>query len=196
MLGDSIKRISIDPSLVEWIKQALKASHHEEAKFHKAAVDDLRRQMTRLENRLSQIYIDKIDGVISDEEWKQLHARFLAELDDIKRRLDSHTRANLEYYEQGAVILELAQDAYTQYLAQNDSEKRKLLEFVLSNCLVKGAEFVPVYRQPFDLLAVYNRAKTKKDGNPGENHRPINFGVPKGIRTPVTAVKGRCPRPG
>jgi hypothetical protein len=21
------------------------------------------------------------------------------------------------------------------------------------------------------------------------------FGVPKGIRTPVTAVKGRCPRP-
>jgi hypothetical protein len=23
-----------------------------------------------------------------------------------------------------------------------------------------------------------------------------NFGVPKGIRTPVIAVKGRCPRPG
>ena len=24
---------------------------------------------------------------------------------------------------------------------------------------------------------------------------PISFGVPTGIRTPVTAVKGRCPRP-
>ena len=24
---------------------------------------------------------------------------------------------------------------------------------------------------------------------------PYLFGVPKGIRTPVTAVKGRCPRP-
>ncbi len=25
--------------------------------------------------------------------------------------------------------------------------------------------------------------------------RPSMLGVPKGIRTPVTAVKGRCPRP-
>ena len=29
-----------------------------------------------------------------------------------------------------------------------------------------------------------------------EFRKPLNFGVPRGIRTPVTAVKGRCPRPG
>jgi len=161
-LGEAIQHISIDPPRVEWIKQALKASHHEEAEFHKAAVDDLRRQMTKLENRLSQAYIDKIDGLISEDAWKQLHERFSIELGDIKRRLDSQTSANLDYYEQCAMILEFAQDAHTQYLAQNDSEKRKLLDFVLSNCLVKGAEFIPVYRQPFDLLADYNQREDKK----------------------------------
>ena len=31
--------------------------------------------------------------------------------------------------------------------------------------------------------------------NPSARNGPAQSGVPKGIRTPVTAVKGRCPRP-
>ena len=31
---------------------------------------------------------------------------------------------------------------------------------------------------------------------PAHSHRGNWYGVPKGIRTPVIAVKGRCPRPG
>lgn len=183
-LGDAIQRISIDPPRVEWIKQALKASHREEAKFHKEAVDDLRRQMTRLENRLSQTYIDKIDGVIPEEEWKRLHEKFSIELDGIRLRLDSHTKANLDYCEQGAMILELAQDAYNQYLAQNDAEKRKLLDFVLSNCLVKGAEFNPVYRQPFDLLADYNQREDKKRRQSGGKSPSHQLWRPQGDSNP------------
>ncbi len=37
---------------------------------------------------------------------------------------------------------------------QPPSEKRKLLDFVVSNCTWKGGELTATYRQPFDVLAV------------------------------------------
>ena len=38
--------------------------------------------------------------------------------------------------------------------AEPAGEKRRLLDFVLSNCSWKDGELTPTYRQPFDLLAV------------------------------------------
>ena len=36
---------------------------------------------------------------------------------------------------------------------QDPREKRRLLDFVLSNCSWKGGELTAIHRQPFDLLA-------------------------------------------
>ena len=43
------------------------------------------------------------------------------------------------------------------YMKQNNEGKRKLLDYVLSNCVVMGDRFIPEYQQPFDLLAVYKK---------------------------------------
>jgi len=50
-------------------------------------------------------------------------------------------------------------------MAQTNIEKRELLDFVLSNCIVKDGIFTPKYRQPFDLLAatVFSAAKKKQE---------------------------------
>ena len=41
----------------------------------------------------------------------------------------------------------------------------------------------------------YNKQTAKKSHRPSDNGFFKISGVPTGIRTPVTAVKGRCPRP-
>jgi site-specific DNA recombinase len=51
-------------------------------------------------------------------------------------------------------LLELAHDAHVLFESQPPKEKRKLLDFVLSNCTWKGGELTAKYRQPFDVLAV------------------------------------------
>ena len=47
-------------------------------------------------------------------------------------------------------------------------------------------------------LAICERAIYRADGQFSARsfESSSSFGVPKGIRTPVIAVKGRCPRPG
>ena len=184
LLGLAVQRISIDAEIAEWIKGALRASHGDEILFHKQAIDDLNRERTKLENRISQIYIDKIDGVISEQDWQTLHGKFAVELECIQAKLGNHTRANLDYIEKGVLILELAQDAYSQYVNQNDYEKRKLLDFVLSNCLVRGNEFAPVYRQPFDLLADYKARDVKKIRRSDEKSPSYQLWRPQGDSNP------------
>jgi len=51
-------------------------------------------------------------------------------------------------------LLELAHNAHVLFESQPPAEKRKLLDFVLSNCSWKDGELTAKYRQPFDVLAV------------------------------------------
>ena len=53
----------------------------------------------------------------------------------------------------GVQILELAQNAQKLFARQEPREKRRLLNFVLSNCTWEDGEVVAAFRQPFDLLA-------------------------------------------
>ncbi|HME06373.1 MAG TPA: hypothetical protein VKG25_04950, partial [Bryobacteraceae bacterium] len=72
----------------------------------------------------------------------------------IMRDLEAHQTANRSYIEEGVQLLELAHRAPALFESQPPAEKRKLLNFVLSNCTWKGGELVAKYRQPFDVLAV------------------------------------------
>ncbi len=69
----------------------------------------------------------------------------------------------------GIRILELAKKAYGLYFQQTRKEKRRLLNFVLSNCTLLGEKLVPEYKNTLIYLskgvvvrlAAYARAKTE-----------------------------------
>jgi hypothetical protein len=50
-------------------------------------------------------------------------------------------------------ILELARDAHRQFERQEPRQKRRLLNFVLSNCTWEDGEVVATFRQPFDFVS-------------------------------------------
>ena len=54
--------------------------------------------------------------------------------------------------DEGVQILELARNAQKLFEQQEPREKRRLLNFLLSNCSWEDGEVVATFRQPFDLL--------------------------------------------
>ena len=82
----------------------------------------------------------------------------------IMRDLVAHQTANRSYIEEGVQLLELAHRAPALFESQPPAEKRKLLNFVLSNCTWKGGELVAKYRQPFDVLAVAVASEQQRTG--------------------------------
>ncbi|HBP90846.1 MAG TPA: recombinase family protein [Nitrospiraceae bacterium] len=153
LLGELVKAIQIDRTKVDWIKDALRESHAEERAFHEHAIGTLRAQFDRLQTRIDQIYVDKLDGTVSEEFWRNKTTEWKHEQDQIGERLEAHKTANRAYYEDGIKILELANRAYSLYIQQSPHEQRRLLNVLLSNCTLTNGTLCPTYKIPFDLLA-------------------------------------------
>ena len=88
-------------------------------------------------------------------EWRAEQAR-------IREATADHEAANQSYLDEGVALLELAARAADLFAKQPASEKRRLLDFVLSNCTWANGILTPVFRQPFDMIAVEVAASVKE----------------------------------
>ncbi len=150
---DVVKRITINPSLHEWLIKALKESHQEKEKYHTDIFNNLKKRYAQVKNRIEKAYQDKLDGLISDDFWKCNFEKWNTELIEIESQIAIHRNANKEYLDLGFKILELANSATDLFLSRNNYERRKLLDVLLSNCSIFDAILYPTYRKPFDILA-------------------------------------------
>lgn len=145
--------LSFDEEVLDWIRGALLQIHVDETRFREEALGRLRADYDRLQRRIDAMYVDKLDGKVGDRFFDQKSAEWREEQQAIKRALEGHERANQSYMEDGVRLLELASRASKLFQQQPASEKRRVLDFVLSNCTWKDGELTPVFRQPFDIIA-------------------------------------------
>jgi site-specific DNA recombinase len=150
---EALAQLEFGDKVLEWVTKALRESHVDEKKEHDAAIARLQAEYDRLQGRVHAIYVDKLDGRIDNHFFDKLSGDWRKEQDRCLREISLHQTADQSYLEEGAQLLELAQGAAGLFQKQNAHEKRRLLNFVLSNCTWKGGELQTTFRQPFDLLA-------------------------------------------
>ena len=153
---ESLKRIQLDNDVVDWIVEVVNSSTAEERAQREVQLAALNQQKQRMESRLEKMYLDKLDGVLEDEEYRRLSNKSRGELTNLKFSLEQLQRQNEVKAMDGSRVLELAQKAATLYSAQISDEKRKLLNCVHSNSTFAGGELTVNYRKPFDMIAVSN----------------------------------------
>jgi site-specific DNA recombinase len=102
---------------------------------------------------ISAMYIDKLDGKIGGDFYEKFAGDWREKQCRLQREIDRHEAAEQSYMDEGVQILELAQNAQRLFEQQEPRQKRRLLNFVLSNCSWDDGEVVATFRQPFDLLA-------------------------------------------
>ena len=155
---------------LDWITSALKESHQDEKRFHDEAVQRLQDEYSRLQNRIDRMYVDKLDGRVSDEFFDQKSTEWRQEQATVRQNLEQHEQANHSYLQEGVAILELANRAAELFEKQSGSEKRRLLDFVLSNSTWGNGELRVKFRQPFDLIALgTTELKQKKAAGVGSD---------------------------
>jgi site-specific DNA recombinase len=165
---DLLGQLKFDDEVLEWVCEALDASHADERREHDDAMKRLRAEYDRLQNRIHAMYVDKLDGKIHDDFFERMSAEWRAEQDRCLREIERHQTADQSYLEEGLRILELARNAQRLFAKQEPREKRRLINFVVSNCSWKGGELTVSLRQPFDLLAetAAVEAQAAREGRP------------------------------
>jgi DNA invertase Pin-like site-specific DNA recombinase len=165
MLG----QLRFDDEVLDWVREALQASHADERHEHEEAIKRLQAEHRRLGERISTMYIDKLDGKIGGDFFDKMAGQWREEQRRLQHDIERHEEAEQSYMDEGVRILELARNAQALFERQPAREKRRLLNFVLSNCSWEDGEVVATFRQPFDLLAETTTIAARSSAGSGLN---------------------------
>jgi len=150
-------RLHFDDEVLEWVRDALHASHADLRREHEEAIRRLQAEHKRLGDRINAMYVDKLDGKIGGDFYDKFAGEWREEQLRLQREIDRHEAAEQCNMDEGVQILELACNAQTLFENQEPRQKRRLLNLLLSNCTWEDGEIVAAFRQPFDLLAETTR---------------------------------------
>jgi len=133
-----LKGLDFDDDVMAWVADALRQSHQDERRYHDEAIARLQAEHARLQNRLDVMYVDKLDGRVDAAFFDQKATEWRSEQRSLLRAIEDHQGANESYLDEGVNLLELAKRAHILFKKQEPREKRRLLDFVVSNCTWKN----------------------------------------------------------
>ena len=118
----------------------------------------LQQQQMLLRSKLDRVYEDRLSDAIPDELWTAKSAELQEELRRVRTEMERHELASDAHEAAGLQILELAQTAYSSYVAKNPREQARLVKTLVSNSTFDRGSLSPTYIKPFDVFA--NGGKT------------------------------------
>lgn len=138
--------------VLNWMRDALRQSAQEKKLFHDQAIEALNARYAKLQNRIDQIYLDKLDGEIEETFYRKNVTAWRSEQTDLLEKIARHQKADENYIEQGIKLLEIAMNATNIYRTGDQDQKAELLRFIMPGSLLEHDQIVPIYASPFDII--------------------------------------------
>jgi len=148
-----LKSIQIPNNILEWLTQELKRIHENKSLFYKENLKKLQKDYDILEDRISKMYDDKLDGLISEELYQKKLKEYKEKQRDILIQIEDHTKADENFYLTAPKILNLANRALEIFESSEVKEKRALINLLLQNPLLSGRKLLFSLRSPFYMIA-------------------------------------------
>jgi hypothetical protein len=130
-----------DDEVLEWVRDALHASHAGERREHEEAIKRHQAEYKRLQDRINAMYVDKLDGLVDTAFFEKMSNQWRKEQNRCQREIERHQSADKSYKDEGVALLDLARNAERLFAKQTPREKRRVLNFVLSNCTWEEGEW-------------------------------------------------------
>ena len=149
---EAIKTIEITEDKLKEIREDLKGIMLCNNELNEKRKIEINGQLTKLNNRLSALYDDKIDGLISEEVYLNKRNTWQSQIDDLMIELTAISKTNAEVFSRIENMLELCKDLTTTYLRHSDDKKRILLKLLCSNFFYDGSKLTITIKEPFKAL--------------------------------------------
>jgi site-specific DNA recombinase len=137
--------LRFDAEVLEWVRDAHHASHADERREHEEAIRRHQAEHKRLDKRIHAMYVDKLDGLVDaaffehmSNQWREEQNRCFVRLNACKRPIaPTWTRAHNFLSWRGT---------HKGCSQSRSRAKRRLLNFLLSNCTWEDGEVVATFR--------------------------------------------------
>jgi site-specific DNA recombinase len=129
----------------------------------------LQARLGQLKKWSEQAYLDKLDGTISEDQWRAHSRAWDIEIAQLTAQLESLNGNGSNILATASRILELSQKIPGLWVKQNAWEKRNLVDLLYSNCQLTGGSLSLTYKRPFNFIAEGNQTQNwrrGRDSNP------------------------------
>lgn len=168
ILSSVFARLQLLPDVREQMKSILLKEHDENKAEHKQRLAALRRRDEMLDQYMNAAYEDKLKGLITEQMWREKHDRWMLEREEIQKEIKAAGEIKDTYIQRGVEIIELTQNLDSIYKNATPEKKRRLVEIVSSNLVLRNGSLEFSYRKPFDVLAeptIEARWRTRQGSN-------------------------------
>ena len=84
-------------------------------RYHDEMIAKLQKEYQKLQDRIDAMYVDNLDGAVSQEFFDRKNDDWRTEQAEILRKIEKHQNANRSYLEEGVRLLKFAQKAASLY---------------------------------------------------------------------------------
>lgn len=138
--------------LLGWLTKALKETNQTESGFYLNSIAELEKQRTVMKKRLDAIYIDKIDGKITQVYYDEKFREFTKEMELLDQQISKHTSATSLGQNKRITLFELAQGKKEYYLNGDVSKRREIIRDVFSVLRINEEKLVYTLNDDYALL--------------------------------------------
>ncbi len=166
------KQIEVPKWVIDEITQTLRESHEDKKHYSESLLRDYRKEHDKYKTRIEKMYVDKLDGLITAEEYKSKFDDYRAKQKLMKEKIDALDKAEDTYYQSAETLLNLANRASSLFESSGSELKRVFVKLTLQNLKLKGSNLVYDWVKPFDSMLVSANCTKWLPGR-GSNLRPI-----------------------
>ena len=139
-----------DKGLFEEIKKAVKEIRLLKSDYEEVSLEETKKQISRLQTRLDNLYTDKLDGNITQEEWLQKHNLWHDEKDKLIEKLKSINNTSRNFDEGSNLLENFCKHTRSEFFNASPKKKRAILKMLGSNFIYKDKKV------SIELTSVFN----------------------------------------
>lgn len=187
-IEDELKNLSVPQEIMSYLRSDMEKIINRQNEAHNREVKTIRKKYDDCQNKIKRLRSLLLEGHISPEEYRDMNEDLKNEQYELEGKSELLTEADEKFSIAVATILSLGNNAYQIFQSSKVETKREILHILLSNLKLQDRKISYTLRKPYDYIRSLNKKiPSKTEG--------IAIGDPNEIRTRVTAVRGRCPRP-
>lgn len=133
-----ISSISIPEENANKILEQIKKTIGSQFEYEEQAHQNIEKEINLYKKRLNTIYLDKIDGSISEEFYIERRDEFQKRLDELTLQQHQNMVETDEIMEKANICIELLKNAHSKYLEYDTNKKRYFLKMLVSNFSYDG----------------------------------------------------------
>ena len=156
---DSLK---LSDARIAEITEGLKLIGENENRFYTTSIKELKDEYSKYDERIRKMYVDKLDGRITDEMYDSLLREYKEKQAEILAQMQDHSDADEQFYLTANITLNIAKRAKEIFESSEVEEKNQFLRYLLQNCTQNGKNLEFAMVSPFNLIAQYHDGTTMR----------------------------------